>query len=440
MNINCLPICNKEAVTIVTENTSADLWHQRLGHLNIAQLKEVIKKGIMDGVNIENNSNLSFCEGCIEGKMCQSPFKSVGKIKSMRRLQLIHSDVCGPMQVDSFGGQKYFVTFTDDFSRCCSVYFLKNNSEVFEKFKEFEALTTNQTGLTIGTLRSDNGGEYMSNEFQEYLQSKGVHHELTVPYSPQQNGVSERMNRTLMESARSMMAHAGLPPTYWAEAINTAVYIRNHVPTTALKNGKTPYEQWYERKPNVSHFKVFGCLVYSHVPNIQRQKLDKKAQKLRFVGYSTQSKGYCLFDEESSTIYIRRDITFNEVDFGHCHQQPANRNVFELEAVVPIESDALSEDDHTQPEEQQRRSTRHRRLPTRYELDEYADTAATVFHTAYSMNQIIEPTTMKEAMESPQSKEWKIATNQEYHSLMKNETWELVELPPERNDWMQMGL
>ena len=111
---------------------------------------------------------------------------------------MVHSDVCGAMHTESIGGAKYFVTFTDDYTRCCAVYFMKHKSEVFEKFKEFEAVTTNDARETIGTLRTDNGGEYLSTEFQNYLKEKGIRHELTVPHSPQQNGVAERINRTLV--------------------------------------------------------------------------------------------------------------------------------------------------------------------------------------------------------------------------------------------------
>jgi hypothetical protein len=155
-------------------------------------------------------------------------------------------------------------------------------------------------------LRTDNGGEYLSTEFQNYLKAKGIKHELTVPYSPQQNGVAERMNRTLVESARSMIAQARLPKMYWTEAISTAVYVRNRMPTTAIKGNTTPYERWYERKPNVSHLRVFGCMAFAHVPDSKRQKLDKKAERLRFVGYCRTSKGYRLFDEIKRKMVVRR--------------------------------------------------------------------------------------------------------------------------------------
>ena len=152
------------------------------------------------------------------------------------------------MQTESIGGRRYFVTFIDDFSRCCAVYFLRHKSEVLDKFKEFEAVTTNECGQRIGTLRTDNGGEYLSAEFEAYLKSKGIRHQLTVPGSPEQNGVAERMNRTIVEAARSMIAHAGLPNTYWAEAVATAAYVRNRTASNAIEEHITPYERWYGRK------------------------------------------------------------------------------------------------------------------------------------------------------------------------------------------------
>ena len=254
-----------EHVTVVSGSrigNKADLWHQRPGHLNEHQLKEMVNQDLVKGVEIPKSTGISFCEKCVEGKMFRRPFKSVGEIRSTRKLQCVHSDVCGPMPVDSIGGKRYFVTFIDDYTRCCKVYFMKNKSEVFNKFKEFELCTTNECGLSIGTLRSDNGGEYLSKEFVSYLQSRGIHHELTAPYSPSQNGVAERINRTLMESARAMMGQAGLPERHWAEAVATAAYLRNR---TALKEKKTPYEKWCERKPDLSHLRVFGCMAYAYV-------------------------------------------------------------------------------------------------------------------------------------------------------------------------------
>ena len=199
-HLKCEVVAGKETALMVSGDLSdIDLWHQRLGHLNRQQLNTLVNRGLASGITLSTTSKLSFCEGCVEGKMQQKPFKPVMHQQSKRKLELVHSDVCGPLQVESIGGSRYFVTFIDDYSRCVSVHFIKHKTEVFEKFKLFEAMVTKECGEPIRKLRTDNGGEYMSKDFQTYLTSKGIEHQLTVPHSPQQNGVAERLNHTLME-------------------------------------------------------------------------------------------------------------------------------------------------------------------------------------------------------------------------------------------------
>ena len=388
-------------------------------------------------MELPKSTALSFCEECVEGKMSRKPFKSTGEIRSV---QCVHSDVCGPMPTDSIGGTKYFVTFIDDYSRYCKVYFLRKKSEVFDKFKQFEAYATNDCGKRIGTLRSDNGGEYMSREFEAYLNDRGIHHELTAPYSPAQNGVSERANRTLMESARAMMAKAGLPEKYWAEAVSTAAYLKNRVPTRSVAEKKTPYEKWYGRKPNVSHLRVFGCMAYAYIPDAIRDgKLSKKAQRLRFIGYSNQAKAYRLINESTSKVIIRRDVIFNELDF----QDDSSKVTFNDEvSIIPEEpaqqpqsqevdqqqgQQSLSPQQCQQPQEEDQHPhhypRRQRSVPVRYGIDEYIDIAFLGSG---------DPVSIEEALESKLSQHWKEAADSEYQSLMDNETWELVELPSGR--------
>ena len=271
-----------------TKDNNLDVWHYRLGHANEQCVKKLASQELVTGMNSPKQTKLSFCEGCVAGKMKRAPFKPVREVRSKRRLQVVHSDVCGPMPTDPIGGSKYYVTFIDNYSRCCAVYFLRNKSEVPEKFKEYEAHVYSDCGER---------GEYLSKEFRSYLRSRGIHRELTVSHSPQQNGVAERMNRILTESARSMMAHAKLSDKYWAEAVACAAYLRNRTPTSALQGSRMPLEVWSGRKPDISHLRMFECVAYAHVPDSQRQKLDKKAAKLRFVGYSTQLKGYRLIGE-----------------------------------------------------------------------------------------------------------------------------------------------
>lgn len=409
---------------------SCDVWHQRLGHAGESTLKHMHKNSLVVGADLHGTPS-SFCEPCVKGKMARVSFPPVGEIKTKRQLELVHSDVCGPMENTSIGGCRYFVTFIDDYTRYSSVYFIKEKSEVFTKFKQFATFVENQTGLHIGTLRSDRGGEYLSNEFAAYLSEKGIHHQLTAGYSPQQNGVAERYNRTICESARAMLVQAELPKRFWAEAMSTAVYVRNRVFTSALKCAVTPFQRWFNIKPNVSHLRVFGCVCYAHIPDQLRQKLDAKAQKLRFMGYSSQTKGYKLYDESTGKMVVRRDVSFREDSFS---QENENGND---QSPQTEQLDASSDGSTSQssvPELQSgdhpRRTERISKPPVRFGYDEYAENVA--HHVAYRACEIVEPATFQEARESAQSKEWMAAAQTEYDSLASSKTWELVELPPDR--------
>jgi transposase InsO family protein len=162
-------------------------------------------------------------------------------------------------------------------------------------------MVENFTGLKVKTLRTDNGGEYVSNDFSKYCVNKGILHQYSNPYTPEQNGVSERLNRKLMESAKSMIFHANMPINFWAEAVNTAVYLHNRSPTTSL-NMKTPYELWFGKKPDVSNLKVFGSVCFIHIPSNLRRKLDPRSRKAVFIGYPLDTKGYKLYDIESKNL------------------------------------------------------------------------------------------------------------------------------------------
>ena len=195
---------------------------------------------------------------------------------------MIHSDVCGPLKPQSFDGKGYFVTFTDDCSRFVWVRFIRDKSEVFRKFRELVKELEKGTGRKVKALRSDRGGVYLSGEFQHYLKRRGIDHQQTTADSPEQNGVAERTNRELLEKARTMMAAANIPNTFWAEAIANAAYTRNRSPTSALQN-MTPFEAWWGHKQSVKHLRTFGCIAYAHIAKGKRRKLDSKTDKSIFL-------------------------------------------------------------------------------------------------------------------------------------------------------------
>ena len=256
--------------------TKEDVWHRRLGHLGEQNLQKLAKNELVVGFDYDVSKEIHFCEPCAKGKHHRSQFPTSGGKRSEEPLGLVHSDVCGKMNTKSLSGAEYFVTFIDDKTRFVWVYVLKHKSQVFEKFLEWKAMVEKSTGQKLKTLRTDNGGEYTSTEFEGYLRSEEIRHELTIPKTPEQNGVAERMNRTLIETVRSMLADAKLPHKFWSKALATAVYLRNRSPTTAVER-MTPFEAWNGEKPDVDHLRTFGCAIA--IPMYQRMSDRNSTQK-----------------------------------------------------------------------------------------------------------------------------------------------------------------
>ncbi|XP_039313806.1 uncharacterized protein LOC105196674 isoform X1 [Solenopsis invicta] len=258
-----------QIANLAKHTDSEEIWHKRLGHLNRISMN-LLKKNLATGINFDDERSEQ-CVACLKGKQTRKPFKNINAKRANNLLQIIHSDLCGPMPVYSWSGKRYILNFIDDFSRKIHVYFLASKTEVCSFLKNYQSLVENETDRTIKILRTDNGREYVNKEFEEYLKFKGIKHQLIVPYTPEQNGVAERTNRTIVEKARCMMQDADSNEKMWAEAVNTAVYLKNRSPHKAVK-GKTPQEIWTGEKVDLSHLKVFGCIGYVHVPKIQRNK------------------------------------------------------------------------------------------------------------------------------------------------------------------------
>src|SRR5271154_4992655 len=194
-------------------------------------MKVLHSKQVLLGLKCDN---MDFYESCVYGKQKRVSFMKTRKENKSEKLELVHTDVWGPAQVSSLGGSHYYVTFIFDATRKTWVYCIKRKSDVFDTFKKWKALVENETGKRLKCLRSDNGGEYCSKEFDNYCSYNGIRRMKTVPRTPQENGVSERMNGTIMERAKSMRLHAGLPLQFWADAVDTAVYLINRGPSSAL--------------------------------------------------------------------------------------------------------------------------------------------------------------------------------------------------------------
>lgn len=454
-------------------------WHRRLGHRNVENIKALIKNNLATGLNIFDCGNIKQCVSCIEGKLTRKPFPQISLPKTKNVLDLIHSDVCGPMRTDTVGGKKYFLTFTDDFSRFTTVYLLTSKDEVFLKIKEFFAELKNNFGRYPKIIRTDNGGEYTGGNVQSLLKKLGIKFQASVPYCPEQNGVSERKNRTLIESARCMLLDSKLPHKYWGEAVITANYISNRLPTKSKE--KTPYEFWTGSKPDLSHLITFGSQAFIYVPKEKRSKLDKKTKEGIMMGYSETSKGYRILDRETDKIVISRTIKFNEFlnqPFQDIKCESKNEPIFTVDTefkdtlenptkeTIEDENSNKEEDeeetiDNSSEEEDEKKQsgltdedqsletlndegekevvTRSGRISKRGHLEDYV--TYNVFETNYfNQSETGDPVSVSEALSRADRQKWREAMEREYKSLLENEAWILVDRPPDKsivkNKWV----
>ncbi|GMP43110.1 hypothetical protein CsSME_00012606 [Camellia sinensis var. sinensis] len=294
------------------------LWHLRFGHLNFGSLKLLSSKNMVKGLPHIAHTN-EVCESCILGKHHRTSFAKEVKWRATRPLELVHTDECGPSKPMSNGQNRYFLTFIDDYSQKTWVYFLKRKSEVFSIFKEFKAFVEKQSGYYIKTLRSDQGGEYTSNAFENYCKEHGIKHQTTLSYMPQLNGVAERKNRTILDMARSMLKGKGLPKQFWAEAVSCALYLLNRCPTKSL-HSMTPEEAWSSHKPSVNYLKIFGCVAHTKIPEARRTKIDDKGEKCILVGYGDRTMGYKLYNPITRKVIMSRDVIFEEEEAWNWNQ------------------------------------------------------------------------------------------------------------------------
>lgn len=452
----------EETVHLASNNLSdINLWHLRMAHLNVSDIQKL--PSCAEGVNLRTGDQAKLqCPGCLEGKQTRLPFKHTGT-RATKPLELIHSDLCGPMESMSYGGMKYFVSFIDDYTRLVHVYFSKDKLSILDIFKDYKNRMENQCDSTIKTLRTDNGKEYCNTNFERYLAKCGIIHQTSNPYTPQQNGLAERMNRTLVERARCMISNTDLQKPIWAEAIATAAYIVNRSPTKSLQ-WKTPFEMWTGRKPELSHMRIFGSEAMTHIPKEKRHKWDKKSEKMILVGYCESTKGYRVMNPKTHQIVKSRDVIFFEnfqqsnefivsvqptaeetsemseesdklkQDESATTSQPNQKNLEEAdsEASSECETDVGEDLDNTYQPPRHIQSSEspysNITLRPRNRGGSSNNTGMLCFYTSLS-----DPQTVEEALSSSEANEWRQAMDEEINSLLKNETWELVDLPTGKN-------
>ena len=271
---------------------SPELWHRRYGHLGYDNLAKLAAGKLVTGMNTSaaefKAAGEKACGTCITSKQHKVP-RPTSSSDTERPLELVHTDVCGPLEVPSLGGSLYLATYLDDHSKLSIVKPVQRKSDVPEVTKEVINFMEKQSGCDLLILRSDNGTEYLNKDLGTFLDSKGVVHQTTVRYTPEQNGAAERLNRTLMDRMRAMLEDSGLPKELWAEAALTACFIRNRSPVSG--RDKTPWELFFGRKPDVSGMRVFGAEAYALIPKQLRRKLDAHSEPGRVVGYPAGRTG-----------------------------------------------------------------------------------------------------------------------------------------------------
>ncbi|RVW37994.1 Retrovirus-related Pol polyprotein from transposon TNT 1-94 [Vitis vinifera] len=292
-------------------NNVSDLsmvWHRRLGHPNIQILSHVLNSDLPGN---KDRSSLSLeCDSCKLGKSKTLPFP-LHASRASHCFDLIHSDVWGPSPVSSHEKFKYYVTFIDDHSRFTWVYFLRSKFEVYHTFTEFLAYVDNQFSTSIKTLRTNSGSEYLSNEFQAFLAPKGIIHQRSCPSTPQQNGVSERKNRHLLDVVRTLLLESSVPSMFWVEALKTATHLINRLPFQVLHMG-SPYFRLFAKQPSYDHLRIFGCVCFVHLPPHERHKLSAQSVRCAFLGYNMCQKGFVCYDPTLHHTRISRNVIFFE--------------------------------------------------------------------------------------------------------------------------------
>jgi Reverse transcriptase (RNA-dependent DNA polymerase)/gag-polypeptide of LTR copia-type/Pol polyprotein, beta-barrel domain/GAG-pre-integrase domain/Integrase core domain/Domain of unknown function (DUF4219)/Zinc knuckle len=466
-----LDIVLEASAKVATQaNDKLMTWHRRFGHLNVQGLRQLVQKGMVHGLPLETIKDwkLGICEGCLYGKQHRESFQKGMSGRASELLEIVHSDVVGPMEVVSHGGFKYFVTFTDDKSRILFTMPMATKDRVFSIFKIYLKHMERKTEKKLKILRSDNGGEYMSGEFLAYLDDLGIDHQWTARYTPEQNGVAERVNRTIVEGIRTMLRDSGLDKRWWGEALLHMMYLKNRMPTKAL-DGKTPYEAFHGKRPSVSNFRRFGCVAYSHIPKQLRRKLDEKTQRCLFLGYSDEVKdGYRLWDPQQKKIVIARDVIFAEEE--NFFQKGENQNISKQTTLVKfgvsldledeaaedaemstnldentddsqgsnVQTPALVRDqaESNRSEEEETEAdiitTSKYNLRTREPKDYKKIAKSGLYMMAFLSQAIGEPETFEEAIKCEDAEKWQAAMKDEICSIEKNKTWKLVPPPEDR--------
>jgi transposase InsO family protein len=289
------------------------LWHRRLAHVGMSTLKKVLKKDMVRGLKDVVFEKDKPCSACQAGKQVANTHPTKAFMSTSRPQELLHMDLFGPTNYVSVGGNLYCLVIVDDFSRYTWVFFLHDKSKVASIFKKFAKKAQNEFDCKIKKIRSDNGKEFDNTNIHEYYDEIGIKHEVSATYTPLQNGVVKRKNRTLITLARTMIDEYNTPERFWAEAVNTTCYASNRLFPHRLL-AKTPYKLLNGKKPDVSFFRVFGCKCYIYKKRHHLGKFQRRCDIGFLLGYSLKSNAYRVFSHATGVVEETYDVEFDETN------------------------------------------------------------------------------------------------------------------------------
>ena len=322
--INCANDTERPMKAYTTRGSTLALWHDRLGHAHLERIRELERRNAVIGLDLsQRKRDLDHCGDCRKGKQHRRTLKD--KDINLQKGAVIHSDVSGRMPTRSLGGAEYYVTFIDEYSRYITVVPIASKGEVLTQFKKFHVWFERKYDCRIKSLHCDGGGEYVGCD--GYLTEHGIERVHIPPYSPELNRLAERVNRTLMESARTMLFHAKMPAAFWAEAVAHAAEIRNRFICPRI-NYKTSYELLTGMRPRVDHLRVFGSLAWAFIPKDLRKKLDAKSEECVVIACHENSI-YKVWVRERKRAIVARHVTILENTFPSPGWYPMPSGVIE---------------------------------------------------------------------------------------------------------------
>jgi transposase InsO family protein len=304
---------------LIAKTNMSRLWHRRLAHVGMNNLHKLLKEEHNLGLTNVHFEKDRVCSACQAGKQVgvHHPHKNIMTMDMP--LELLHMDLFDSIAYISIGGSKYCLVIVDDYSRFTWVFFLQEKSQTQETLKGFLRRAQNEFGLRIKKIRSDNGTVFKNSQIEGFLEKERIKHELSSPYTPQQNGVMERKNRTLLDMARTMLDEYKTPDLFWAEAINTACYSINRLYLHLILK-KTSYELLTSKKPNVLYFRIFGSKCFILVKRGRKSKFAPKAVEGFLLGYDSNTRAYRVFNKSTGSVEVSYDIVFDETNGSQVEQ------------------------------------------------------------------------------------------------------------------------